>query len=67
VQFNPSLREVTYLGPTTPTLPVYTPNLALREDAASLVYLAGSHGTYAEGGMRFVEFDLESCSHTLHG
>lgn len=67
VQFNPTLREVTYLGPTTPALPVYTPNLALREGAASLIYLAGSHGTYAEGGMQLVEFDLDSRTHTVHG
>jgi len=67
VQFEPGTRAVTYLGPTTPEVPVYTPNLALREETHSLIYLAGSHGTYAEGGMQLVEFDVHTRSHTVHG
>lgn len=67
VRFDPEDRSVAYLGPTTPGLPVYTPNLALREEHGSLIYLAGSHGTYAEGGMQLVEFDLRTATHTVHG
>ena len=67
VAFDPADRSVTYLGPTTPELPVYTPNLALREETSSLIYLAGSHGTYAAGGMQLVEFNLNDSSYTVHG
>ncbi len=67
MHFDPSTFRVTYLGPTTPAKPVYTPNLVLSRDEKVLVYLAGSHGSYAEGGMQLVSFDTETSTHTVHG
>jgi hypothetical protein len=67
LHFDPAEFAVTYLGPTTPRQAVYTPNLLLSEDEKELVYLAGSHGSYAEGGMQLVSFGLQGRKHVRHG
>lgn len=57
-EFDPSKEELVELGPVIKTGPVYSPNITITPDGRSLYYIAGSHGSEAEGGMHIMRYDI---------